>query len=83
MIEGVEISVAVKKLQAGDIVVVHVGGKVGDETAIARIAHLVENAANNQALFKILLINIAKKLFPLSFLLSAFAFLFTRDLFWV
>ena len=53
--------------------------KVGDDTAIARIVHLVENAANCRAPIQNIADRYSEKIVPLSFLLAALVFLFTRD----
>lgn len=54
--------------------------KVGDETSIARIVHLVEDAQNRRAPIQNYADKIATSLVPVSFIAAGIVYLFTRDL---
>jgi heavy metal translocating P-type ATPase len=53
--------------------------KVGKETSLARIIHMVEEASESRAPIQNIADRYAEKLVPLSFLLAAFVFVITRD----
>lgn len=54
--------------------------KVGDETSIARIVHMVEDAQNRRAPIQNYADKMASALVPVSFIAAGIVYLFTRDL---
>ncbi|MBP2026226.1 cation-transporting P-type ATPase C [Acetoanaerobium pronyense] len=54
--------------------------RVGDETTVARIVHMVEDAASKKAQIQTYMDKFSARLIPLNFLLAGTMFLFTRDI---
>lgn len=54
--------------------------KVGDQTSVARIIHLVEQAAHSRAPIQTMADKYSARIIPASFLLAFFVFLLTRDI---
>ncbi len=54
--------------------------KSGNDTALSRIIHLVETAANKRAPIQNIAESYSYKIVPMSFLLASMVFLFTRDI---
>lgn len=64
-------------VQSGQLVVE--AHKVGDDTNLARIVHMVENAQNRRAPFQNFADRMANMLVPISFLSAAAVYAATRD----
>ncbi len=54
--------------------------KVGDDTAVSRIVHMVEDAANNKAQIQMYADKFSAQLIPLNFLLAALVYSTTKDI---